>query len=85
MNTNCQESNSCNRAIEAAATTFAVHSLWADTTRRAFALLLVGSESFSIWLKRDRHLSALERLSDHTLKDIGLARSDIDRGVHRLL
>ena len=85
MNTNCQESNPCRRAIAAAAPTVAPYSIWVDAAQKGFALLLRNSESFSTWMKRGRHRRALDRLSDHTMKDIGLVRVDADRGWHSLL
>jgi uncharacterized protein YjiS (DUF1127 family) len=85
MNTDCQESNPCRRAIEAAAPALAPYSIWVAAAQEAFAFLLRSSVPFSTWMKRGRHRRALDRLSDHTMKDIGLARTDPDGGWHRLL
>ena len=85
MNTDCQESNPRRHAIEAAAPALVAYSVWVDTRQKIFALLLRSSESFSTWMKRERHRRVLDRLSDHTMKDLGLARVDLDRGWHRLL
>ncbi len=85
MNTDCQESNPRRRAIEAAAAALAPYSIWVDAAQKAFALLLRNSKSFSTWMKRGRHRRVLDRLSDHTMKDIGLSRTNPDRGWHRLL
>lgn len=85
MNTDCQGSNPRRRSLEATAPALAVHRLWGDAAQNIVDYLLRRSESFSTWLKRDRHRRALDRLGDHTLKDIGLARVDLDRGWHRLL
>ena len=35
------------------------------------------------WLRERQEIHMLERMSDSQLKDIGLARSDIDRAVRR--
>ena len=85
MNTDCRECNPCRRAIEAAAPALAPCSIWVDAAQKAFALLLRSSASFSAWMKRGRHRRALDRLSDHTMKDIGLVRVDIDRSLKNLL
>jgi len=79
MHTNCQESNPRRRSIEATAPSQAVHRLWGDAAQKIVAYLFQSGECCSTWLKRDRHRRALDRLSDHTLKDIGLVRLDIDR------
>jgi uncharacterized protein YjiS (DUF1127 family) len=39
------------------------------------------SETVLMWLDRVRQRRTLDRLSDHTLKDIGLSRADADREV----
>jgi uncharacterized protein YjiS (DUF1127 family) len=85
MNTNCQESNPRRHAIVAAAPALAPYSIWVDAAQKFFALFLRSSASFSTWMTRGRHRRVLDRLSDHTMKDIGLARVDRDRGWHRLL
>jgi len=85
MNTNSQESNPCRRAIVAAAPALAPYSIWVDAAQKVFVLLLRSSASFSTWMTRGCHRRVLDRLSDHTMKDIGLVRVDADRGWHRLL
>lgn len=85
MNTDCQETNLHRRSIAAAAPIQVAHRLWGDAVQTLAAYLFRSRESFSTWLKRDRHRRALGRLSDHTLKDIGLVRVDTDRSLHRLL
>lgn len=85
MNTNCQESNPCRRAIVAAAPALAPYSIWVDAAQKVFALFIRSSASFSVWTTRGRHRRLLDRFSDHTMKDIGLARVDSDRNWHRLL
>ena len=85
MNTDCQESIQCRRAIEATVPALTTYRIRGNAVQQFVARLLQSSESFSKWLKRDRHRRALDRLSDHTLKDIGLVRIDIDRGWMNLL
>ena len=77
MNTDCQESNPHRGTIEPVAPALAASRPWADAAQKIAAHLLRSSEFFSIWLKRDRHWRSLDRLSNHTLKDIGLAQVDI--------
>ena len=85
MNTNCQESNLCRRAIVAAAPGLSPYSMWVDAVQKVFALFNRSSVSLSTWTTRGRHRRVLDRFSDHTMKDIGLARVDSDRNWHRLL
>jgi uncharacterized protein YjiS (DUF1127 family) len=85
MNTDCRESNPHRRAVEATVPALTAYRIRGNALQQFVARLLQSSESFSIWLKRDRHRRALDRLSDHTLRDIGLVRVDIDYGWHRLL
>jgi uncharacterized protein YjiS (DUF1127 family) len=37
-----------------------------------------GSNTLLSWMDRRRQRSALDRLSDHMLKDIGVSRADVD-------
>ena len=85
MNTNCQESNPCRRAIVAAAPALAPYSIWVDAVQKVFALFIRSSASFSTWTTRGRHRRVLDRFSDHSMEDIVLARVDSDRNWHRLL
>jgi uncharacterized protein YjiS (DUF1127 family) len=41
------------------------------------------SETVLTWLDRVHRRRTLDRLSDHTLKDIGLSRADADREARR--
>lgn len=85
MNTDCRESNPRGRRIAAAASALVQGGIWGDAVRRFASILFRSSEVISIRLDRERHWRALDRLSDHTLKDIGLARAHTDRGWKQLL
>lgn len=85
MNTDCQETNPHRRSIEATAPIQLAHRLWGDAAQTLAAYLFRSRESFSTWLKRDRHRRALDRFSDHTMKDIGLVRVEADRSWQHLL
>ncbi|HEY4162930.1 MAG TPA: DUF1127 domain-containing protein [Dongiaceae bacterium] len=37
-----------------------------------------GSDTILTWMDRSRQRGALDRLSDHMLKDIGVSRADVD-------
>ena len=79
MNTDCQESNLRGRRIAVSASALAQGGIWCDVARRIASFLFRSSEVVSTGLQRERHWRTLDRLSDHTLKDIGLARAEIHR------
>jgi len=84
MNTDCQESNPRRYTIESVAPAQTACRIRGNAVQKIVAYLLRSSEFFSTWLTRERHWRALDRLSEHTLKDIGLVRVDIDRGWKHL-
>jgi uncharacterized protein YjiS (DUF1127 family) len=47
-----------------------------DAAQRIAAYLRWSSDAAFTWLQRGRYRRALERFSDHRLKDIGLIRND---------
>jgi uncharacterized protein YjiS (DUF1127 family) len=39
---------------------------------------IIGTDTLLAWMDRSRQRSALDRLSDQMLKDIGISRADVD-------
>jgi len=50
----------------------------ADATAGAVETLMRAADAFDRRAERRRELTALERLDDHLLRDLGLSRGDVD-------
>jgi len=85
MTTDCEESVPRRQPLRLAAPALTPFRLLGDIALTIAGWSLRGSDAVLTWLERDRHRRRLDRLSDHTMKDIGLGRIDLDRGWHRLL